>query len=62
MNTQLRKKNDFEKYFFKFINNAIFAKAIENVRKYSDIKLATTKLRRNYFMSAPNYHTTKTFS
>ena len=32
---------------------------MENVRKHKDIKLVTTEGRRNYFVSEPNYHTTK---
>ena len=64
MNTKLRKKakNDFEKDFFKLMNNAIFGKTMENVRKHRDIKLVTTDKRRNQLASEPNYHTTKHFS
>ena len=64
MNTDLRKKarSDFEKDFFKLMNNAIFRKTMENVRKHRDIKLVTTERRRNYLVSEPNYHTTKFFS
>ena len=64
MNTELRKqaKNDFEKDFFKLMNNSIFEKTMENVRKHRDIKLVTIDKRRNQLVSEPNYHTTKWFS
>ena len=64
MNAELRKKakNDFEKEIFKLMNNAVFGKTVENVRKHRDIKLVTTDKRRNQLASEPNYHTTKYFS
>ena len=61
VDTELRKKasNDFEKDFFKLMNNAVFGKTMENVRKHRDIKLVKTDHRRNKLVSEPNYHTMK---
>ena len=39
-------------------NNAVFGKAMENVRKIEILNLSL-KRRRNYLVSEPNYHTTK---
>ena len=44
------------------MNNAVFGKTMENVRKHRDIKLVTTERRRNYLVSETNYHTTKFFT
>ena len=64
MNTTLRKKakNDFEKDFFKPMNNSVFGKTMKNVRKHRDIKLVTTEEKINKLVSEPNYYTTKQFS
>ena len=64
MNTELRKKasSDFEKDFFKLMNNVVFGKTMENVRKHRDIKLVKTDHKRNKLVSEPNYHTMKLIS
>ena len=55
-------KNEFEKDFFKLMNNSVFGKTMENVRNHRDIKLVMTDKKRNKLVSEPNYHTTKLFS
>ena len=57
MNTNLQKKakNDFQKNLFKLMNNAVFEKTMENVRKHRYIKLGATEKGRNYLVSEPKY-------
>ena len=43
------------------MNNAVFGKTTEKVRKHRYIKLVTTERRRNWLVSEPKYHTTKFF-
>ena len=65
MNTELsikQAKNDQDKDLYKLMNNSVFGKAMENVRKHRDIKLITTDKRRNQLVPEPNYHTTKWFA
>ena len=40
--------------FFKLINNAVFAKTMESVRKHTDTNLVTIERRRTFFVSEPN--------
>ena len=47
---------------YKLMNNDVFGKTMENIRKHRDIKLVRTDSRRSQLVSEPNYHTTKWFS
>ena len=64
MNTKPRSDalEDFEKDFFKLMNNSVFGKTMENVPNHRDIKLVTKNRKRNKLVSEPNYHTSKHFS
>ena len=64
MNTEVKQKakHYFEKDFFKLMNNAVFGKTMQSVRKHRNIKLVATERKRSYLVSEPNYHTTKFFT
>ena len=56
-NTQLRTlaTNDFEKDFFKLMNNSVFGKSMENIRKHRNIKLVTNKDQYLHTVMKPNF-------
>lgn len=63
-NTDKRKisKNDFEKNFFKLMNNSVFGKTMENVRKHIDIKLCTSDDKFRKLVNDCRYSSCKVFS
>ena len=63
MNTELRKNttNEFQKQFFKLMNNSNFGTTMENARNHRDIKLVTSDKRRKILVSESNYGSHKMF-
>ena len=56
-NTELRKTaaNSFEKYFFKLMNNSVFGKTIENIRKRQNIILVDNHAKASQLSTKPNF-------
>ena len=63
-NTQKRTeaKNAFEKDFFKLMNNSVFGKTMENIRKREDIRLVTDKQKLLKLTSKPTFVSSKIFN
>jgi len=63
-NTKLRAlaKSDFEKDFFKLMNNSVFGKTMENKRNRVDIKLVTSEEEVEKYTNQPNYNGRTIFS
>ena len=64
MNTNLRTKakNNFEKDFFKLMNNSVFGKTMENIRNRVNVKLVNTQERLKKLSAKPNYKSCKIFN
>ena len=64
MNTNLRTKakNNFEKDFFKLMNNSVFGKTMENIRNRVNVKLVNTEEKFKKLSAKPNYKGRKIFN
>ena len=63
-NTSLRAlaKNNFEKDFFKLMNNSVFGKTMENIRNRVNVKLVNSEEQLKKLIAKPNYNSRKIFS
>ena len=55
-------KSEFEKDFFKLMNNAVFGKTMENLHKHVDVKLVNKKKNMLKLSAKPNFKTFKIFN
>ena len=64
MNTNLRAKakNNFEKDFFKLMNDSVFGKTMENIRNRVNVKLVNTEEKLKKLVAKPNFRSLKIFS
>ena len=64
MNTKLRTKakNNFEKDFFKLMNNSVFGKTMENIRNRVNVKLVNNEEKAHKLIAKPNYRSCKILS
>ena len=64
LNTELRTvaENEFEKDFFKLMNNSVFGKTIENIRNRVDIKLVNNEKQAQKLSAKPNFNHCNIFS
>ena len=58
----MKAANEFEKDYYKLLNNSFYENTMENVRKHGDIRLVSTDSKRSKLASEPNYYTTKHIS
>ena len=63
-NTNLRAKakNNFEKDFYKLMNNSVFGKTMENIRNRVDVKLVNTENKLRKLVAKPNFKSCKIFN
>ena len=64
LNTELRTaaSNEFEKDFFKQMNNLVFGKTMENIRNRVEIKLVNDKEQAEKLSAKPNFNHCNIFS
>ena len=63
-NTNLRAKakNNFEKDFYKLMNNSVFGKTMENIRNRVNVKLVNTEEKLRKLVAKPNFRSRKIFN